>query len=99
MRVYCKDKNEFIKLQRYLIDNCGYIWNNGDTEFYPPRYYMWDYGIIVITMRPSKELLYEPMDYPPSKNIESYTKYSDFMGKERFNNMKFFIKGVFKDII
>ena len=32
MRVYCKDKNEFIKLQRYLIDNCGYIWNNGDTE-------------------------------------------------------------------
>jgi hypothetical protein len=95
MRVFCENKDEFTKLQRYLIDDCNYIWNNKEKEFYP-KYYDWENGIAVIIITASKSLLYED----PSNNTNlDYINYDDFMNMEKINNMKKFIMGVFKDIL
>jgi len=45
-KIYCEDKEQFIKLQKYLF-SINIKWNaSGKTVYFPPHY-NWDLGIVL----------------------------------------------------
>jgi hypothetical protein len=90
IKIKCDNDMEYNKLQIYLVDELGYIWNSGEKRYWPTDYKIEKYGIIIHLMDNKKIMISKAYTV-----IYDYT-YEEFMeGIGLKENVKNFVDNIF----